>query len=149
MWFLVQSSRGAEPLAAEPSGTDTGSSSSADAFRPPQRSVDKPFRMCVSDVFKGKGATCSRRPGRLLLLEQEAVLMLWLLPPDQGSGFCVTGKIEAGFIQTGDRILAMPPNETCTVKGSGCSEPGGSRASSSSSSSENHSGSFINTTPKS
>lgn len=37
--------------------------------------------------------------------------------PDMGSGFCVTGKIEAGYIQTGDRILAMPPNETCTVKG--------------------------------
>ncbi|KAG7460815.1 hypothetical protein MATL_G00202950 [Megalops atlanticus] len=59
-----------------------------DAFKPPQRSVDKPFRLCVADVFK-----------------------------DQGSGFCVTGKIEAGYIQTGDRILAMPPNETCTVKG--------------------------------
>uniref|UniRef100_A0A8C6U8M3 HBS1-like protein n=1 Tax=Neogobius melanostomus TaxID=47308 RepID=A0A8C6U8M3_9GOBI len=59
-----------------------------DAFKPPQRSVDKPFRLCVSDVFK-----------------------------DQGSGFCVTGKIEAGYVQTGDRILAMPPNETCTVKG--------------------------------
>lgn len=59
-----------------------------DAFKAPQRSVDKPFRLCVSDVFK-----------------------------DQGSGFCVTGKIEAGYIQTADRILAMPPNETCTVKG--------------------------------
>uniref|UniRef100_A0A3B4WNH2 HBS1-like translational GTPase n=1 Tax=Seriola lalandi dorsalis TaxID=1841481 RepID=A0A3B4WNH2_SERLL len=59
-----------------------------DALKSPQRSVDKPFRLCVSDVFK-----------------------------DQGSGFCVTGKIEAGYIQTGDRILAMPPNETCTVKG--------------------------------
>ncbi|KAM3860933.1 HBS1-like protein [Diretmus argenteus] len=59
-----------------------------DAFKPPQRSVDKPFRLCVSDVFK-----------------------------DQGSGFCVTGKIEAGYIQAGERILAMPPNETCTVKG--------------------------------
>ncbi|RVE56020.1 hypothetical protein OJAV_G00231940 [Oryzias javanicus] len=59
-----------------------------DAFKAPQRSVDKPFRLSVSDVFK-----------------------------DQGSGFCVTGKIEAGYIQTGDRILAMPPNETCTVKG--------------------------------
>lgn len=59
-----------------------------DAFKAPQRSVDKPFRLCVSDVFK-----------------------------DQGSGFCVTGKIEAGYIQTGDKILAMPPNETCTVKG--------------------------------
>ncbi|XP_010981964.1 HBS1-like protein isoform X2 [Camelus dromedarius] len=59
-----------------------------DSFRPPQRSIDKPFRLCVSDVFK-----------------------------DQGSGFCVTGKIEAGYIQTGDRLLAMPPNETCTTKG--------------------------------
>uniref|UniRef100_A0AAY4AVZ2 Tr-type G domain-containing protein n=1 Tax=Denticeps clupeoides TaxID=299321 RepID=A0AAY4AVZ2_9TELE len=59
-----------------------------DSFRPPQRSLEQPFRLCVSDVFK-----------------------------DQGSGFCVTGKIEAGFIQTGDRVLAMPPNETCTVKG--------------------------------
>ncbi|XP_054473928.1 HBS1-like protein isoform X1 [Anoplopoma fimbria] len=59
-----------------------------DAFKAPQRSVDKPFRLCVSDVFK-----------------------------DQGSGFCVTGKIESGYIQPGERILAMPPNETCTVKG--------------------------------
>ncbi|XP_061609187.1 HBS1-like protein isoform X3 [Phyllopteryx taeniolatus] len=59
-----------------------------DAFRPPQRSVDKPFRLCVSDVFK-----------------------------DQGSGFCITGKIEAGYIQTGEKLLAMPPNETCLVKG--------------------------------
>ncbi|XP_064505506.1 HBS1-like protein isoform X1 [Pseudopipra pipra] len=59
-----------------------------DSFRPPQRSVDKPFRLCVADVFK-----------------------------DQGSGFCVTGKIEAGYIQVGERLLAMPPNETCTAKG--------------------------------
>ncbi|XP_018412450.1 PREDICTED: HBS1-like protein [Nanorana parkeri] len=59
-----------------------------DSFKAPQRSTEKPFRLCTSDVFK-----------------------------DQGSGFCVTGKIEAGYIQTGDRILAMPPNETCTVKG--------------------------------
>ncbi|XP_034846609.1 HBS1-like protein isoform X1 [Mirounga leonina] len=59
-----------------------------DSFKPPQRSIDKPFRLCVADVFK-----------------------------DQGSGFCVTGKIEAGYIQTGDRLLAMPPNETCTAKG--------------------------------
>ncbi|XP_068040637.1 HBS1-like protein isoform X2 [Anomalospiza imberbis] len=59
-----------------------------DSFKPPQRSVDKPFRLCVADVFK-----------------------------DQGSGFCVAGKIEAGYIQVGERLLAMPPNETCTAKG--------------------------------
>ncbi|XP_069831084.1 HBS1-like protein isoform X1 [Dendropsophus ebraccatus] len=59
-----------------------------DSFKAPQRSVDKPFRLCASDVFK-----------------------------DQGSGFCVTGKIEAGYVQSGDRLLALPPNESCTVKG--------------------------------
>uniref|UniRef100_UPI00398F2A27 HBS1-like protein isoform X2 n=1 Tax=Pristiophorus japonicus TaxID=55135 RepID=UPI00398F2A27 len=59
-----------------------------DSFKSPQRPVDKPFRLCVSDVFK-----------------------------DQGSGFSVTGKIEAGYVQIGDRVLVMPPNETCTVKG--------------------------------
>lgn len=42
---------------------------------------------------------------------------IWACFADQGSGFCVTGKIEAGYIQTGDRLLAMPPNETCTAKG--------------------------------
>lgn len=25
-----------------------------DSFKPPQRSIDKPFRLCVSDVFKGE-----------------------------------------------------------------------------------------------
>lgn len=43
--------------------------------------------------------------------------ILLILSLDQGSGFCVTGKVEAGYVQTGDRILALPPNETCTVKG--------------------------------
>lgn len=46
--------------------------------------------------------------------------ILLILSPDQGSGFCVTGKVEAGYVQTGDRILALPPNETCTVKGTHC-----------------------------
>ncbi|XP_048386829.1 HBS1-like protein isoform X1 [Stegostoma tigrinum] len=59
-----------------------------DSFKPPQRPVEKPFRLCVADVFK-----------------------------DQGSGFSVTGKIEAGYVQTGDRLLVMPPNEACTIKG--------------------------------
>ncbi|XP_072355813.1 HBS1-like protein isoform X1 [Scyliorhinus torazame] len=59
-----------------------------DFFKSPQRPVEKPFRLCVADVFK-----------------------------DQGSGFSVTGKIEAGYVQTGDRVLVMPPNETCIVKG--------------------------------
>ncbi|XP_006885072.1 PREDICTED: HBS1-like protein [Elephantulus edwardii] len=73
-----------------------------DSFKPPQRSIDKPFRLCVSDVFKG----------RILIIKS-----LLSCFTDQGSGFCVTGKIEAGYVQIGDRLLAMPPNETCTVKG--------------------------------
>ncbi|CAN0255060.1 unnamed protein product [Lampetra planeri] len=59
-----------------------------DAFRPPQRPVDKPCRLCVSDVFK-----------------------------DVGAGFSVAGKVEAGYLQTGDRLVVMPANEMCTVKG--------------------------------
>lgn len=94
---------------------------SEDAFKAPQRSVDKPFRLCVSDVFKGKikndhGLLFSFHFLNFTLIA-ESLLMLHFLFPDQGSGFCVTGKIEAGYIQTGDKILAMPPNEACTVKG--------------------------------
>ncbi|XP_032825127.2 HBS1-like protein isoform X4 [Petromyzon marinus] len=59
-----------------------------DSFRPPQRPVDKPCRLCVSDVFK-----------------------------DVGAGFSVAGKVEAGYVQTGDRLVVMPANEMCTVKG--------------------------------
>ncbi|XP_051515318.1 HBS1-like protein isoform X6 [Myxocyprinus asiaticus] len=77
-----------------------------DAFKPPQRSVEKPFRLCVSDVFKVLTTRTAAKDLAKMLEER-----------DQGSGFCVTGKIEAGFIQTGDKALVMPPNETCTVKG--------------------------------
>ncbi|KAK7823568.1 hypothetical protein U0070_004682, partial [Myodes glareolus] len=55
-------------------------------FKPPQRSIGKPFRL--SDVFK------VRR-----------------------SGLCVTGKIEAGYVHSGDQLLAMSPNEPCIAKG--------------------------------
>ncbi|GFT52653.1 HBS1-like protein [Nephila pilipes] len=59
-----------------------------DNFHPPERPVDKPFRLCVSDVFKG--AT---------------------------GGFCAAGKIEAGFIKNGDKVLVMPAGEQAVVKG--------------------------------
>src|SRR4029434_10028410 len=39
------------------------------------------------------------------------IMFLVVSCSDQGSGFCVTGKIEAGYIQTGERMLAMPPNQ--------------------------------------
>ena len=40
---------------------------SIDFLQPPERSIDKPLRLCVSDIFKGIG-----------------------------SGICIAGKIEAG-----------------------------------------------------
>nr|XP_037271666.1 HBS1-like protein [Rhipicephalus microplus] len=59
-----------------------------DSFKPPERPVSKPFRLCVSDVFKG-----------------------------QGSGFCVSGRIDAGCVANGDKVLVMPAAEQGTVKG--------------------------------
>ena len=62
-----------------------------DKFRPPERPIiDKPFRMCVSDVFKGMGA-----------------------------GFSVGGIIQAGNIQTGDRVMVIPAGEMAVVKSKG------------------------------
>lgn len=59
-----------------------------DKFRPPDRPIiDKPFRMCVSDVFKGMGA-----------------------------GFFVGGTIQAGNIQAGDRVTVIPAGETASVR---------------------------------
>ncbi|GIY44013.1 HBS1-like protein [Caerostris extrusa] len=59
-----------------------------DNFQPPERPIDKPFRLCVSDVFKGISG-----------------------------GFCAAGKIEAGFIKSGDKVLVMPAGEQAVAKG--------------------------------
>ena len=52
------------------------------------RPVEKPLRICVSDVFKG-----------------------------MGSGFSITGKIASGCVQIGDRVIVMPAAEYAMVKG--------------------------------
>ena len=60
-----------------------------DAFRPPLRPViDKPLRLCVTDVFKAMGA-----------------------------GVAVAGMIHTGSVQVGDRVIAVPAGETAVVKG--------------------------------
>jgi elongation factor 1 alpha-like protein len=60
-----------------------------DLFRPPLRPVlDKPLRMCLTDVFKPMGA-----------------------------GVAVAGTIQAGSVQAGDRVLVIPAGEVATVKG--------------------------------
>lgn len=59
-----------------------------DVLKAPPRPIDKPFRMCVSDVFKGIGA-----------------------------GISVCGKIESGSVVIGDKIFAMPSVERGIIKG--------------------------------
>ncbi|XP_021367800.1 HBS1-like protein isoform X1 [Mizuhopecten yessoensis] len=59
-----------------------------DRFKIVTRPLDKPLRLTIGDVFKGMGA-----------------------------GFCVTGRVGAGSVQTGDKVQVMPSGETATVKG--------------------------------
>lgn len=54
----------------------------------PERSIDKPFRMSISDIYKGTG-----------------------------SGFCVSGRIETGVLCTNDKILLCPSKDQAVVKG--------------------------------
>lgn len=57
-----------------------------DAFRPPERAVDKPFRFAISDIF-------NKTTG----------------------GFGLGGKILSGSIQTGDKVLLAPLNQESGV----------------------------------
>lgn len=58
-----------------------------DNFKTPERAIDKPFRMSVSDVYKGSG-----------------------------SGFCLSGRIASGHICINDKILVCPSKEQGVVK---------------------------------
>lgn len=58
-----------------------------DKFNPPVRPIDKPFRLCVGDVYKGLGGA-----------------------------FVVAGKIEAGSVQNGDKVSLMPASEQGSIK---------------------------------
>ncbi|XP_078363300.1 HBS1-like protein isoform X2 [Oculina patagonica] len=58
-----------------------------DNFKAPKRDLDKAFRFCVSDVYKGLG-----------------------------TGITVTGKLEAGKLQTGDKVVVMPAGEQGLAK---------------------------------
>lgn len=59
-----------------------------DKFQPPERPIDKSLRMSINDVFKGVTG-----------------------------GFSLAGKIESGFIKTGDKVLVMPAGEQGFIKG--------------------------------
>jgi len=58
-----------------------------DQFNQPDRQMDKPFRMCVSDVYRA-----------------------------QIGGLTIAGKIEAGGVMPKDKILILPTKETAVVK---------------------------------
>ncbi|KAJ3195602.1 hypothetical protein HK101_011665 [Irineochytrium annulatum] len=65
---------------------------SLDLLEPPSRPVEKPFRLCVTEFYKG---------GQF----------------GGGANVSVSGRIEAGSTQIGDEILLMPLGETGVVKG--------------------------------
>uniref|UniRef100_T2M2X7 HBS1-like protein n=1 Tax=Hydra vulgaris TaxID=6087 RepID=T2M2X7_HYDVU len=56
-------------------------------FRAPKRAIDRPFRLCISDVYKGQGS------------------------------FIVAGKVESGSVQNGDKIMLMPAADAGMIKG--------------------------------
>ncbi|RUP50958.1 hypothetical protein BC936DRAFT_136873 [Jimgerdemannia flammicorona] len=61
-----------------------------DLFEPPTRMLDKPFRLGVTDFFKGGiGST---------------------------GGISVAGRVDAGHIQVGDQVMVVPGGEFGTVK---------------------------------
>jgi len=60
-----------------------------DKLEPPPRSIDQPTRFMVADVYK------------------DAL---------SGLGNAVGGKLEAGYVSKGDRLLLLPLGEVCTVK---------------------------------
>lgn len=60
---------------------------SLDQFQPAPRQIEKPFRFCISDVYKANNF-----------------------------GNAVGGKVESGIVAVGDKLLLMPLREICTVK---------------------------------
>ncbi|XP_068141958.1 protein HBS1 [Drosophila tropicalis] len=57
-------------------------------FKIPERAIDRPLRMSVSDIYKGTG-----------------------------SGFCISGRIETGVLCVNDKVLVGASREQAQVKG--------------------------------
>ena len=58
-----------------------------DKFELPPRELEKPFRLCASDVYKASGSTVT-----------------------------VSGRVESGFVAVGDNVLVTPGVEIGAVK---------------------------------
>lgn len=63
----------------------------SDGFRSPERFLNRPARLVISDIFKSTGSS---------------------------SGCCLAGRMDSGMVQTGDKLLVMPLNEIANIKGS-------------------------------
>lgn len=59
-----------------------------DGFKQPERGVDKPLRLCISDIFKG-----------------------------MTSSSLVSGKIETGAVQVNEKVVILPSGESSVIKG--------------------------------
>jgi elongation factor 1 alpha-like protein len=61
-----------------------------DRLKPPERPISKPFRLCITDVFRATGI---------------------------GAGtMSIAGRIDCGGVETNDRVLLRPSNDSVTVK---------------------------------
>ncbi|KAL8771872.1 MAG: hypothetical protein Q9209_002810 [Squamulea sp. 1 TL-2023] len=60
-----------------------------EASEPTSRSLDKPFRLTIADIFRG----------------------------GVQNPLSVSGRLDSGNLQVGDRIIAMPAKETAVIKG--------------------------------
>ena len=59
-----------------------------DALTPPKRPIDRPFRCCVTEVFRS-----------------------------QSLGVTVAGRVDSGAVIKGDSVLVLPQGETVSVRG--------------------------------
>ena len=70
---------------------DSACTTSSDSLDVPVRALEAPLRIPVSNVFKGQSATAS--------------------------GLAVSGRIESGIVQVGEKLAALPGDETGLVRG--------------------------------
>ena len=59
-----------------------------DSLTPPKRPIDRPFRCCVTEVFRS-----------------------------QSLGVTVAGRVDSGAVMKGDSVLVLPQGETVSVRG--------------------------------
>ena len=94
---------------------------STDQFVPPTRPIEKPFRCCIADIFKGFHFVCVCVPyiyvSFIVTVTCHLPLLLPYVSSAPGSGFNVAGRIESGHIQLGESVLVLPANETASIKG--------------------------------